>query len=219
MAQLMKINQLLHLHVNTIDEEEAKQEYKARISDVLPDRLWIETPMNERTGRLKRLYTGDEVSAFFVTDGGVKNYFQTSVIGFKEDGIRLVALAMPDSASITKVQRRSFLRIPAELEISVQAGDTVPIVALTEDVGGGGVSFTCQGSEFQDNITQVNCWLLVTYKNGTLEHLPFKAEVVRVKTLETGRKIIMLQFSDITDRDRQKLIQYCFEKQFDFRKK
>ncbi|WP_068775375.1 flagellar brake protein [Paenibacillus sp. FJAT-26967] len=218
MAELMKVNQLLHLQVNTIDEEEAKQEYKARISDVRADTILIEVPMNERTGRLKRLYTGDELNAYYVSDGGVKNYFQSSVIGFREQGIKLVAIAKPDPASITKIQRRSFLRIPAELEVSVTSAGHTPFIALTEDVGGGGVSFICGGDEKVEASDHVNCWLVVPYKNGSIEHLNFKAEAVRIKPLESGRKIVMLQFSEIADRDRQKLIQYCFEKQFDLRK-
>ncbi len=218
-ALLPKINQILHLQVNSIDEEESKIEYKARIADITEESIIMEVPLNEKSGSLKRLYMGDELSAYFVTGGGVKNYFNTSVTGFQEDVIRLVSVKKPVPEAITQVQRRSFLRVPAELEISVKFSEQLQFLALTEDVGGGGISFICDGYiPLSVNYT-VSCWLLVPYKNGSIEHVPFKGELVRVKPLETGKKLSMLRFTEITDRDRQKIIRYCFERQMDFRKR
>lgn len=216
---LPKINQILYIQVNSIDEEEAKQEFKSRIADVKDDHISMEIPIHVKTGRLKRLYHGDELSVYFITDGGVKNYFNTSVIGFTDDVIRLVLIQKPSLDSITKVQRRNFLRVPAELEIAVNYSDQLKFVALTDDVGGGGISFLCDEYIPLSSGNSVDCWLLVTYKNGQIEHVPFKSEVVRVKPLETGRQQVMMQFTEITDRDRQKIIRYCFERQLDFRKK
>jgi c-di-GMP-binding flagellar brake protein YcgR len=217
-ALLPKVNQTLHMQVNSIDEEEAKIEYKSRIADVTDEAVVMEVPLNERSGRLKRLYMGDELSAYFVTRDGVKNYFHTSVIGFQEDVIRLVLIKKPEPESITQVQRRSFLRVPAELEIAVKFSDQLQFVALTDDVGGGGISFICDGYiPLSVNYT-ISCWLLVPYKAGTIEHVPFKGEIVRVKVLETGKQLAMMRFVEISDRDRQKLIRFCFERQLDFRK-
>ncbi|MDF2961051.1 MAG: glycosyl transferase, partial [Paenibacillus sp.] len=117
---LPKVNQILHIQINSIDEEEAKQEFKSRIADVTTGYISMEIPLNEKTGRLKRLYAGDEMSAYFITDGGVKNYFTTSVLGFSDDVIRLVLIKKPEPDAITKVQRRNFLRVPAELEMAVK---------------------------------------------------------------------------------------------------
>jgi c-di-GMP-binding flagellar brake protein YcgR len=214
-----KINQVLFLQVNSIDEEESKIEYKSRIADMTDTSITMEVPINEKSGRLKRLYYGDELNVYYLTEGGVKNYFNTSVIGLTEDTIRLVVIKKPDPESITRVQRRNFLRVPAELEIAVKYTEQLQFVALTEDVGGGGISFMCDGYIPLSNSAVVSCWLLVPYKNGSIENLPFKAEIVRVKLLETGKQLAMTRFIEITDRDRQKLIRYCFERQMDFRKR
>jgi c-di-GMP-binding flagellar brake protein YcgR len=216
---LPKVNQILHLQVNSIDEEEAKIEYKSRISDITADTIVMEVPLNEKSGRLKRLYMGDEINAYYISGDGVKNYFNTSVTGFFEDVIRLVAIKKPVPELITQVQRRNFLRVPAELEIAVKFSDQLQFVALTEDVGGGGVSFICEGYIPLIINYIISCWLLISYKNGTVEHVPFKGELVRVKQLETGKQLSMLRFTEITDRDRQKIIRYCFERQMDFRKR
>lgn len=214
---LPKISQLLYLQINSIDDEEAKQEFKSRISDIRDTYMFIEVPMNERTGRLKRLYVGDELSVYFITEGGFKNYFTTSVLGFREDVIHQVVIKKPDLESITKVQRRNFLRVPAELEISVSASDSNKFLAVTEDVSGGGISFLCEKDTSIQQNAQISCWLLLNYKNGKVDHIAFKGEVVRIKPLEI-KKLCMVQFAEITDRDRQKIIRYCFERQIDFRK-
>ncbi|WP_010494949.1 flagellar brake protein [Paenibacillus elgii] len=216
---LPKVNQTLFIQINSIDEEEAKQEYKSRIAGVSDAYISMEVPMNDKSGKLKRLYPGDELSVYFITEGGVKNYFISSVLGFSDDVIRLVLIKKPDPESITKVQRRNFLRVPAILEIAVKFSEQLQFVSLTDDVGGGGISFLCEGYVPVESGHTVECWLLVPFKNGQIEHVPFKSEIVRVKELETGKKQVMMRFSEITDRDRQKIIRYCFERQLDFRKR
>ncbi|RAV18546.1 flagellar brake protein [Paenibacillus contaminans] len=216
---LPKVNQVLYLQVNSIDEDEAKQELKSRIAEVGESYITMEVPINVQTGRLKRLYAGDELSVYFLSEGGMKNYFTTTVLGFREEVIRLVLIRIPEPEAITKVQRRSFLRVPADLEIAVKLTEQLRFVTVTEDVGGGGVSFICEGDIPMEVGMQSSCWLLVNYKNGKLDHLPFKGEVVRIIKMETGKQLIMLRFTDISDRDRQQLIRYCFERQLDLRKK
>lgn len=193
--------------------------YKSRIADVLDDRLLIEVPINEKNGRFKRLYLGDELSAYYLTEGGVKNYFSTHVLGFKEDVIRLVAVEKPDPESITKVQRRSFLRVAAELELAVKMSEHVRFLAHTDDVGGGGISFLTDGKWQLKAGDVLECWLLLPFKNGTIDHANFKPEIVRVKQLESGRLQVMARFLEISDSERQKIIRYCFERQLEFRKR
>lgn len=215
---LPKINLILHMQVNSIDEEEAKEELKSRIADVNSSYISIEVPIQQKTGRLKRLYVGDEISAFYLTEGGVKNFFTTSVLGFKEDVIRLVILKSPEPDAITKVQRRNFLRVPAELEIAVRVAEVIQFIGMTDDVGGGGISFICDRNTPIQEKNIASCWLLVPYKNGKVDHVQFKGELVRVKKLENEMLLSMLRFTEISDRERQKIIRYCFERQMDLRK-
>lgn len=212
-----KINEILFIQVDTGDEKEAKLVYKSRISEVTEDSIFMEVPIQEGTGRLKKLYMGDELSAYFLTEGGVENFFNSYVLGFHEDVIRQIRIRKPMVEEISKMQRRSFLRVQAELEIAVSLKDGRRYVSKTEDVGGGGVSFYAEPDQKIDESDILSCWLLIPYKNGSIEHVPFEGEVVRVKEIHNGRKLIMLKFNSIVDMDRQKLIRYCFERQFDFR--
>lgn len=215
----VKINQTLYFQVASPDEEEAKKEYKSRVADSDDEQIYMEIPIHEKTGKLKRLEIGDHLSVHFITEGGVKNYFESEVLGFTQDVIRLVAIKKPEADAITRMQRRTFLRVSAQLEIAVKIGDHLQFVTLTEDVGGGGVSFICD-----DHIpVKVNgmlaCWLLIPYRNGTVEHAQFKGEIVRVKHQEGSKQLVMMRFDDIAQVEQQKIIRYAFERQLDFRKK
>lgn len=214
---LPKVNQMLYYQIASSDEEEAAIEYKSRIADEQEDGLLIEIPISEKTGRYKRLFLGDELSVFFVSEDGIKNYFDSHVLGFKEDGVKLIKIVKPELDRITKVQRRSFLRVPAELEIAVKMSNQVRFVCKTDDVGGGGISFVCDAKWPLAAEQILECWLLVPFRNGTIDHAFFKGEIVRVVQLESGRKQAMIKYASIIDPERQKVIRYCFEKQLEYR--
>ncbi|MFE4710939.1 MULTISPECIES: flagellar brake protein [Paenibacillus] len=212
-----KINDNLYIQVASSDAVEAEVEYRSRIAETEDEAFLIEIPMQEGSGRLKKLTVGDELSVYFMTEGGIKNYFYTHVVGFKEDVIRMVRVRKPAPESIFKIQRRSFLRVSAELELAVKSSNGNRFLVRTEDVGGGGTSFLTDAKVKLDVEDKLSCWLLVPYRNGTSEHVNFEGEVVRIKTLENGRSLAMLKFAAISDTERQKIIRYCFERQFDFR--
>ncbi|MBW7455929.1 flagellar brake protein [Paenibacillus sepulcri] len=216
---LPKVNQFLYLQVASSDEEEANTEYKSRVSDEADHELLIDIPILESNGRYKRLFLGDELSIYFMTGDGVKHYFNSHVLGFKDDVVKMIRIGKPDPESITKVQRRHFLRVSAELELAIQMSTHVRFIGMTDDVGGGGISFLADAKWPIVDGTDLDCWLLVPYRNGTIDHAQFKAEVVRVKRMETGKNQIMAKFASISDGDRQKIIRFCFERQLDFRKK
>ena len=215
---LPSINQQLFIQVASMDEEQSQQEYKSRISDVREGYMAIEVPISVKTGKLKRLVTGDQISAYFVSEGGVKNFFNSEVVGLREENIKIILIKVPELESITRVQRRNYLRVPAELEIAVKLQERLQVLGVTDDVSGGGLSFICDGNLPFKSKEIISCWLLLNYKAGTVDHMPFQAEIVRIKRLETGKQLLMCSFTDIVDHERQKVIRYCFERQFDLRK-
>lgn len=212
-----KVNDLVYIHVASVDKKVQEKEYKSRIADDDDDSFLIEVPIESGTGRLKRLVIGDELSVYFLSEGGIKNFFNTYVTGFADDKVQMIRIRKPEPETITKIQRRDFLRVVADLEIAVRMKDDTRFITYTEDVGGGGVSFKCESKYKISQGDQLYCWLLIPYKNGSIDQVPFEAEVVRIKKLETDRVIAMLKLVSISDMERQKIIRYCFERQFDFK--
>lgn len=216
---LPKINQMIQFQFAAALQqgEELEFEYKTRIADEQGDDFCVEMFIHEKTGRFKRPSIGDALTAVYVNEEGVQHFFDTQVTGFVNDTVQLIRIQKPDPASITKTQRRNYLRVAATLEIAVLTPVGDRFNALTDDVGGGGVSFICEGSTKLEESNLLDCWLLLTYKNGTIEHASFQASIVRLNTLATGRLHVMAKFESISNSDRQKIIRYCFERQLDFR--
>jgi len=88
---------------------------------------------------------------------------------------------------IFKIQRRSFFRVNAELELAVKDSNGSRFLVRTDDIGGGGTSFLADNKVKMEVGGKISCWLLVPFRNGSTEHVYFEGEVVRIKKLENGR--------------------------------
>jgi c-di-GMP-binding flagellar brake protein YcgR len=215
---LPKINQTMF--IQQIPEQEGAQAItlRSRIADLDAQNIYIEVPLDEKSRRYYRGQLGETFQLYFFTSEGVKHQFSSQVTGFRKDGVSLVAIRKPELDEITKDQRRSFLRVEANLELAVKLSDRLRFVAITEDVGGGGVSFVCDRNwPIVPNMI-LGCWLLLTYKSGSIAHSGFDGEVVRVLPVEPDKHLVMMRFKEIVDSDQQKIIRYCFERQLDKRK-
>lgn len=215
---LPKISETLFVRIVSPDHELASVEYKSRIADMEDGLIHMEVPLSTKDGKLLRLFPGDRLSAYYVTNGGVKHHFYTEVTGFREDAVRLVTIKAPSPEDISKSQRRNYLRMPADLDVAVRLHGKLQVTARTEDVGGGGLSFICDHKVPVKEDETITGWLLLQYRNGSIDHMAFPAKVVRLKPLENGSKLVMCSFTDISEQERQKVIRYCFERQLEFRK-
>lgn len=215
---LPKINQTMY--IQTVNElpDTPTITLRSRVADMDASNIYIEVPLDEKSRRYYRAEQGETLQLYFFTAEGVKHIFTTQVTGFRKDTVNLVSIRKPNLEEISKDQRRSYLRVEANLELAVRMADKLKFVAITEDVGGGGVSFTCDRKWPIVQNTVLHCWLLLTYKGGSIAHASFEGEVVRVLPVEPDKHLIMMRFKDIADSDQQKVIRYCFERQLDKRK-
>lgn len=215
---LPKINQTMY--IQTVNElpETPSLTLRSRVADIDAGNIYIEIPLDEKSRRYYRAQVGETMQLYFFTAEGVKHLFTSQVTGFRKDTVNLVSIRKPNLDEISKDQRRSFLRVEANLELAVRLSDRLKFVAITEDVGGGGVSFVCDRKWPIVQNTILDCWLLLTYKGGSIAHANFQGEVVRVLPAESDRHLIMMRFKEIADSDQQKVIRYCFERQLDKRK-
>ncbi|MBB6674170.1 flagellar brake protein [Cohnella nanjingensis] len=216
---LPNINQTLYIQILTPDADaSAATTLRSRLADADEPSLYFEIPIDEKSGRLQRLQTGEELRLTYFTSDGVKHQFVTSVVGFRQEAVNLVAVRKPAPEDISREQRRSFLRVEAQLEVAVRFGEKLRFTALTDDVGGGGLSFRCERKWPITPNTKIHCWLLLSYRSGSVSHAQFEGEVVRVVPVEPNHHLVMMRFEDIQDADQQKIIRFCFERQLDMRK-
>ena len=213
------INDMLYIKIATEDWEEAQQEYKAKIVDVQDPYIVMEAPANIESGKLKRLDIKEQLTIYYENAEGVKHYFDTEVQGQTKNVIQQYMIKKPEPEAISKVQKRNFLRVPAKLDISVNLKNKIHIVVKTQDVGGGGISFICSERYPLKRGDALICWLVIQYKDKSIEHCKFIGEVVRVKpTAHSLKHLVMMKFKDIEESEQQKIIRYCFEHQLKQRK-
>lgn len=214
-----KISQVVTFKLKDQPTQESV-EYRTRVADEYGEILVIDCPINTYNGRMKRLKVGDVLVASFITNTGVKHTFETYVMK-ERDGLEaafpLYEIARPAENAMTSIQRRNFFRISIEVDVAVQRLNGKRNVFRTDDIGGGGVSFIVDRHHSFEAGEQLNCWIVLPRRNGSIDHSSFVAEVVREKELETGRKLIMVKFNEIIETERQRIMQFLFEKQIQYR--
>ncbi|WP_276351699.1 flagellar brake protein [Cohnella caldifontis] len=212
---LPKINQTTFLQPLPDQDPETASTLRSRVADLDDKSIWLEIPLDEKTRRYHRPQVGEQFRLFYFTQEGVKHLFNTTVTGVKKDTVTIFSVRKPVPEDIQREQRRSFLRVEAQLELAVRMGDKVRFTAITDDVGGGGLSFRTDRKWPMVPGAALSCWLLLNYKNGNLAHAKFDGEVVRVMPVEPDKHLVMMRFQDIQDAEQQKIIRYCFERQLD----
>ncbi|MBG9736067.1 flagellar brake protein [Paenibacillus alvei] len=206
------------LYVQLIREKTEGLTYKARVTEVNEQLLWMEIPLSEETGKYGLFSNGDELDIYFSQSDGTKWNFRSQVMGRRQDTIPMMSIRKPEPHWLTQMQRRNYLRIQAFLEMAIRTTDGVKFLALTEDISGGGLSFT---TDFKWGLREsqvLQCWIAVPFRNGSIEHVPFTGHIVRVQPMEEHRQLVMLKFEQIANVEQQRLIRYCFERQLDLRK-
>jgi c-di-GMP-binding flagellar brake protein YcgR len=212
---LPKINQTTYMQLMPVSDPDTAITLRSRVADVDKEFIWLEIPFDEKSRKLHRTHVGDQFRIFYFTQEGVKYQFAATVTALKKDPVRLFSVGIPNVDEMDREQRRNFLRVEAMQEIAVRIGNRVRFTALTDDVGGGGLSFRCDRSWPMVTGMTVSCWLLLNYRNGSLGHAKFDAEVVRVVPVEPNHNIVMMRFRDIHDSEQQRIIRFCFERQLE----
>jgi len=212
---LPKINQTTYLQILPDSDPETSSTLRTRVADLDDESIWLEIPLDEKTRRYYRPQVGERFRMFYFTKEGVKHLFETSVTAVKKDAVTIFSVRKPLPEAVKREQRRSFLRVEAQLELAVRMGDKVRFTALTDDVGGGGLSFRTDRKWPMVPGAALSCWLLLNYRNGNLAHAKFDGEIVRVMPVEPDKHLVMMRFQDIQDSEQQKIIRFCFERQLD----
>ena len=214
---LPTIGQVITLEV-TSEEQDKKQVLKSRIADENQEVFWIEAPTGEK-GRFVRLVDGDiPVISYTSSANGVTYSFKSEVKGNKkENAAVLFAIKKPAPSEVVSVQRRAFVRVEASLEVACLFAGVKKFVATTVDISGGGLSMITEPTISLQEEDELECWLLVPFRNGNIEHIPFIAAVVRTKDV-SDRLMVMMRFVEISESDRQKIVRYVFERQIELRK-
>ena len=195
-----------------IEEGEYQGKYRSRIEDVGSKVVMVGTPYAKgvvvplREGTQLTITFWDEISAYSFT-GRVMQRVAVPV--------PMLVLELPES--ISKIQRRNFVRIPAFFPLAfrmvTKEGLSDAKGAMMVDLSGGGMRFKTE--EDLDN----NSLLFAQMKLPSGE-IQTPVRVCRKEKIDnTKQYVISVEFHDLSDRDRDRIIRCVFELQREMRRK
>lgn len=216
---LPNINQLIFI---SLDNGE-NYSLKARVADINQWKLAIELPIDKDSGRLKIIPPSSKIKVWYAFDDQGQFTFETEVTELIKGKVPLLILKLPQK--FERLQRRDYLRVSASLETAIKLsvskeGKSSWRVVRTIDISGGGMQFLLPYYELKPN-QNINGWIAIPYKNGSIEHVNFEGKVIRVSQPNPDSKIylISIQFITIHENLREKIIRFCYEKQVEINRK
>lgn len=201
----LKINQLIE--ITAMDASEEMKFLPSRIEEIDEDYLYISPPMLR--GEILPLRVGEQLRINFALEDQYYQ-FNTAVIGRINNPIPLLIVLKPDK--IKQIQRRQWVRLPVRLPICFQSEqpDAPVYKGETIDISGGGALFK------SDRAFERGQMLNIVLELPDREPVCCKSTVLRVvkeyKAKEEYCKIVV-EYDDINDGQRDRIMNYIFEKQ------
>lgn len=175
------------------------------IRDVEKDRLTLSFP-KDALSYIEYLQEGNEIPVQIYTPSGIR-MFDAVILNSPIDK-NFVIEYVEDSIQI---QRREYSRVTLETKIIIERTSGENIVTKTMDIGGGGVRFIYSGFFAQNEFAKCRLYLPM--------HLAsVQAEGIIAKKPHLGSNEYVFQFEKISESDRDKILQKCFEIEASFYK-
>ncbi|MDD3364041.1 MAG: flagellar brake domain-containing protein [Syntrophomonas sp.] len=206
-AKDFRINQLIEI---SVDEEGTDYKFMAsRIEEVTAEHLHVAVPM--RKGELLPLRVRQHlnINMFFK---GKSFVFKTVIVARHLDPFPVLVVVKPDK--FVEIQRRQWVRVPTKLAMRFRAissgKNEKPYVGETVDISGGGLLFVTLDPVEEGQMVELE----IALPGPT--PLFCKAKLLRI--LEKPKKEgatskVILEFTEISEGQRDRIISYIFEKQ------
>ncbi len=209
---MIKIGKILTLETN--DESENVQRFRCRVVEQKGSSLYIDYPINTETGRTDFFPNGTFLFAYFVGNDQSIYKFYTEIIDRKREKVPMLMLRY-DQNKLTKIQRREYVRVDANLDISITdpEGEVEVFTTITKDISGGGLSVVLPENIEVKPGMEVDLVIVLRIKEE-INYIFTRADITRTFELsKKAKQLLSLKFVDIHEQDRQQIIQFCFETQ------
>ncbi|WLR43755.1 PilZ domain-containing protein [Bacillus carboniphilus] len=175
--------------------------------------FYIDYPINEKTHKAHFLLDGQKLSLTSIWNDQQLVRFETTVVGRRKEKIPMIVIKRPKEDQYVKVQRREFVRVMSKLDLAVHpfVKDFNPFTSFTHNISAGGLSFENSSDTLFKIDDKIKIWLVLPFSKE-LQYLHVKATVKRIEN-----KQINVQFINISEKDQQTLLQYCYFTQVQLR--
>ncbi|MFZ3588627.1 flagellar brake protein [Bacillus sp. DJP31] len=203
---------------NSVDNEK----YRCKLVEKNGEKLFIDYPINMKTGRTVFLLDGTQLKASFVGKDNTVYLFETEVQGRTKQNIPMIALSCPEEDNVVRIQRRQYVRVDTSVDVALQPinSEFSPFVTVTSDISAGGASIILPSNKSLEPETTFTCWIVLPMQSGDYQYITLKSKAIRVIPGRDGERDKMpIEFVDINDTDRQLLIRFSFERQINLKRK
>jgi c-di-GMP-binding flagellar brake protein YcgR len=204
------------------EDSDADEKFRCKLLDKKGDRLFVDYPVNQASDKIEFFPNGTKFKASFISKDNFVYLFETTISGRKrEKNIPMLELVFPGEKSLSKIQRREFVRIDTAIDAAIHPvkGEFHPFTAITSDISAGGVAIVLPERHELRAKMIVNGWFVLPLASGRFEYLKTRCQVTRVISGENNREKAPLQFIDLKEKERQLVMRLCFERQLAIRKR
>ncbi len=198
------------------------EKYKCRLVDSKENEIYIDYPINANTNKTVFLLNGTQLKVSFVTSQGTVYMFDSEIIGReKQNNIPMLILHLPNSDQFIKIQRREYVRVETNVDVSISSNDIEmsPFATITTDISAGGAAILVPiGSGLKEESIVNTCFVL-PMQSGDYYYLKVKAVVKKILNYNETHNKAPLEFIEVSANDRQLFLRFCFDRQLSFRKK
>jgi len=226
LIHLPRVGQILQVTLVSPTGEANEPTYRTRIAEISGHIAAIEIPIEESTGKFRRIPAGSQLHVCYQSEDGIRYDFRSELIGERKEQLVLQLITIPPANQIKRMQRRHYLRVNAAFDLAVKLNDNLRMyhfLTKTIDLSGGGLSFRCS-TQFrlkQGDLLQL--WLAMPSRVGHVEHVHTKAEVTRVElpavNSPEAKQQVSVKFVDIAQGEQAKVVRACYEQQLHQRRK
>lgn len=201
------------LSINTIvNIEYNSKDYKCTVQEITDDYIAISIPVDN--GEYLVPHSKEDLTVTYYSSSDVYS-FNSSVIGRKVDNIPLILISIPLKVKI--IQRRNYVRVSVFVEANCWSiedgnGDVIekliksqkPTKGTILDISGGGSRLLIESKVKMNDLVCVE----IPLDN---DKLLVYGRVVRISNDDLGREIIGLDFKDMSESTRDRLIKFVFD--------
>jgi len=132
-----------------------------------------------------------------------------------KDMHREYLLAMPNEVEIKRAQRRKMFRVQIGVEVDLTTPDYSEVIdtVFTKDISGGGIA--CFSKKPLAEKREYIHGIIHLQVNQQREAIPFKARVVGIRKQTMTIFQTSLEFIELQERNREKIIKFCMTKQIE----
>lgn len=213
-SMILKVGTVIFLEKEESDDD---GKYKSKVVDIEDGFVMIDYPTHVETGKTTFLINDTALFVSFTDDLKMSYGFQTKVEGRLFEGIPMLQLAYEGDDDLIKIQRREYVRVDVNIDVAVESEGKLARL-VTADLSAGGLAINLPNLNTLQEKSVVNLLIVLPFSKREIEYVRAEAKVVRIWE-EDRRNIASLEFLNITPDNRQKIVQFCFERQLLLKKK